>query len=659
MLHAYPRRALSALGVCLALALVIAPTSDAQAGSDPAKGIPSDVFVYSGWMHNPERDYMADYKAAVWNELKASGIFKDVQNFFMDMMPPAERGQIDGSMKMVQGLLEGVDWAALVEGDGAWGMSMGPMGPLSVNVFTVNPDKMPAIVERMGKIFDTAAQMGQGFVSRINETKEGGPTVHGLQFQGVPYGFFITTHGEHFIFTNERSLLDRSLAGLASENGEGSVHANAKFRSALQMLPQAEDTVSFFDASSMSQSIFGMVSSQMPPIPQAPEGASEQDKARIEAQAQEMRRIQDLMNTMRTEMDLVDYTASVGYTEGFRNLTASYTQYKPEAEQKTFYKLTANQPQFDDFKKFIPADATSFALSSGINIAGLYDWAMAFVKSYVPNGAEQIAQWDAMQKEVIGMNIRDELLANIVGDTIRVSFPSATPNPFGGASDANVTMCGIRNGEKLGAMFANFAKQGSKMAAERGLPISLREVNVVEGGSFLSLTFAMAPFVQPVIGVAGDRFIFASDAGAVKRILDLPKHPENNITKNPRYAALGLIPDMPVSSISYRDLEKQYQGTAQALQGMGMMISMMSGMMAAQMPAGNEQQREQMMKVITKVTEILPKLAPVVAKIDYYQDQTTYTYRNAASRAVITKSVTSIKPPKKKAPAEGTPEKPL
>jgi hypothetical protein len=82
---------------------------------------------------------------------------------------------------------------------------------------------------------------------------------------------------------------------------------------------------------------------------------------------------------------------------------------------------------------------------------------------------------------------------------------------------------------------------------------------------------------------------------------------------------------------------------AQTLQGIGMAMTMMSGMLAAQMPKDGP--NEQIMKIVTKVTEMLPKLAPVVAKIDFYRDSVSFTYFDAKAKASVTRSATTIRPP--------------
>jgi len=621
-------------GWVLAVALVPLLTGSAAAGHEVlAEGVPQDAFVYAAWMHNPERDYMQVYHEEVRSALRDSGLIEGVQSMFHDMVPEEAQDQIEGSMEMVHGLLGAVDWEALVEKNGAWAMLLGDDGPISMTLFEVDPKKLPEIVAGCGKILDTAAGMIPG-ATRLSEGPEGGPVVHGVAMQGTSYGMFIGTHGPVFVFANERSALDRSLALLAAEGKNGSMASNPRFHQALGRLPAPEDSLSFVDMAHMIEVLRASFRADLPPDPQG-----------------ELAQIASMVETIFREVDVAEYIASVEYTEGFTNRVETITRFRQDADQKLAYRLFAGQPTFDAFHRYVPKDATSFTLSGGVDIAGLYRFAVDFVKNKVPDGEQLLARWERMQEEVLGIDVYNDLLSNIRGDSITVRLPSKTPNPFGGPSSASVTLLGIRNGEKLAKLLQSGLEQASKMAAERGAPVSFKKVEGMKDGTFHSVVVAMAQFVQPVFGIRGDHFYVATDVDSIRRVLSVADNPANSIIKNPRFTSLGILPYTDVSRISFRNLEGHYGSIAQALQGMGMGMAMASGMLSAQIP--DPEARERFMSMMSHVGELMPRLAPILEKLDYKNATASFTYFDEKTRTAVTRKATAIQLPKK---AETTPK---
>jgi hypothetical protein len=619
------RRIGSGLMLFLATVFILSPPAAADGGPSVAKGVPDDVFLYIGWMHNPERAYLEKYWDEVWAEFEASGIVNDLKRFVMEMLPQEGQQQVESSMAMAEDLLGSVDWKGMFEKDGSWSMTMGPMGPHYLLVLETDPAKTEGIVSGLAKILETFS----GFAEEIQFTttvEENGPTVHALTIQGgaVPFGGFVGKLADRIVLSTSRDLLDRSLGLLQAEGTGGSILEHPKFRAARGRLPVAEDMISFFDCSRMLAEMKGLFA-------RIPQGEIDEEGGQVLG----------MMGRVLDDADMVDYVVSVEYTEGYRNLTATLAQMREDADQKPLWEVFGHQQPFRDFHRYVPKDATSFSLSAGIDLAALYRY-MVGLFGKIPGAEQMLARWDEIQKSVLGMNVHDDLLAKISGETISVTFPAATPSPFGGG-DASVMMMRVRDTEALADRVEGWMKNVAEMASERGFPLTIQSTDVVEGGRFHKIQFAMMPFVQPVLGFHGDQFVFGTDAAAIQKVAAVADRPEDTILRNPRFMAVGLLPYSEVSAISYKNLEKSYQAMAQTLQGIGMAMTMMSGMLAAQMPKDGP--NEQIMKIVTKVTEMLPKLAPVVAKIDFYRDSVSFTYFDAKAKASVTRSATTIRPP--------------
>ena len=633
---------LAAALIC-GVAAGLAPRATAAEGAQAlSRGVPGDAFVFQAWASNPERAFMNEYNARVWKAFEESGIMADVHAMVQEMVPAEARQQAEGPMKQALGLINSVDWAALVEQNGCWAMVMGPQGPESVTMFVVDAKKLPKIYEGLGNILDMASGMVP-IATRVKEAPEEGQKGHridGLDFGGTGQGPFMATHGNTLLFSGSKGLLKKSLALLDTESGEGSLSKSRRLTAALGKVPTPEDQLMFFDTTKMFDLVFATVRSQLPPPPQDPEQRNE-----------EIEQVREILSLVEREAGALDYVVSSGSTEGYRLLTSTHVQYKQSAGDKLMYRLLSNQAAIDGFHRMIPKDASSFSISSGIDLLTMFNFAMEVVEKYVPDGAEAIAQFKAQQQQM-GLDIAGDILAHIRGDMVSVAVPGVTPNPFGGSGNTSVSMVGLKDSGDLVKLVSGAMERGSKMIAQQGIPVTLRPVQVAEGGKFWAIQAAMMPFVQPVIGFHQDRLFFGADAGAIDRILSLANNPDDTILNNDRFKAVGLVPDRPVHAIAYKNLEAQYRQLAQGLGQAGMMIGMMSGMMAAQMPEESAAEREMMMKVISKVTEILPKLAPVIAEIDYYQDQVSFSYLDRDTKSFVTKKAVTIRPPKKADGAE-------
>lgn len=625
-------------GWILVLAILTAtvPATAQESGPPLIEGVSEMAFLYGHWTVNPERAYLRKYQEAVWEEFKASGILDDVKAMFTEMVPADARAQAEGPMKTVMDLVSGVDWNALGEHESCWAMVMTGNGPVNVNLFRVDSKKLSGVMSGLDKILDAVVGM-QSMFARVHEAPEDGPKISGLQFPGVPFGFFISSVGDVLVFANQRIHLDETLGRLANPQGTRSLNDSKRYRSSLAKLPAAEDSLLFFDVAKVTDFVLSIAESQMP---QRVEG--QEPNPMIEQQRR-------MLAFVKQHVAVVDTITSVGYTEGYRNLEASYTQLQDHAVDSIGYRLMANQPKIEGFQRFVPKDALSFSVNSGVNPSAIYEFILDFMKHNVPGGDAQVAEWEKLQKEKLGFDVNDAILSKLRGDSISVSWPGSTPNPFGPPMNASVSMIGVRDGAELAKMFSGVMEQLGKMAASQGLPISVSKAEVIEGGSFHQLMIPMLP-MQPVIGFHGDYFFISNGADAVKRVTALASAPSDNILANSRYTELGLVPYTPVSKISYSNLEKSYEKMAQSFASAGMMIGMAAGMATAQIPDRGDGSKEMISNIIAKVTQILPKLAPVIAKVDYYRDRTSFTYLDTNAKAVITRKATSIRPPKKAEP---------
>ena len=95
------RRPWSGWILVLAILTAAVPATAQESGPPLIEGISETAFLYGHWTVNPERAYLREYQAAVWEEFKASGILDDVKAMFTEMVPADARAQAEGPMKTV------------------------------------------------------------------------------------------------------------------------------------------------------------------------------------------------------------------------------------------------------------------------------------------------------------------------------------------------------------------------------------------------------------------------------------------------------------------------------------------------------------------------------------------------------------------------------
>lgn len=105
-------------GTLLATIAVQAQTNDER--FTLTRCVPADVFLYVGARDNPQRAFLDQYWAEVFDELKRSGIGDDLLDLIGSMLDADQKAQIARLKQAAGSLLASVDWSALVGGEFAF-----------------------------------------------------------------------------------------------------------------------------------------------------------------------------------------------------------------------------------------------------------------------------------------------------------------------------------------------------------------------------------------------------------------------------------------------------------------------------------------------------------------------------------------------------------
>ena len=78
----------------------------------------------------------------------------------------------------------------------------------------------------------------------------------------------------------------------------------------------------------------------------------------------------------------------------------------------------------------MPVDAKAFSVSSGIDLGELYHLILDVLKD-LPDGAGVLATWESIQ-QTLGVNLDEDVLSWISGETVSFNLKPAVASPFGG-----------------------------------------------------------------------------------------------------------------------------------------------------------------------------------------------------------------------------------
>lgn len=322
-----------------------------------------------------------------------------------------------------------------------------------------------------------------------------------------------------------------------------------------------------------------------------------------------------LIDRLTNAMGILDYTATVGSTDGYATKAESIVALAPNAKDKPIYPVFAKRSQQNDFDRYVPKEAVSFSVSDGIDPGKLYEFVVDSIRLIGPKGEELLAKWAGIQKKV-GLDVRKDVVGWIEGGSISVTLADGA----GWVWLIKVTDEQMAR-EKVGAAIAFLSTNLSETVAKdprfAGLAmLALRtsplEHEQLEG--FQNVYVGMMP--QPgVWGVTDGYLILGSSADAVALCLATAKGDHPSIRENARAMSQAIVPTGPFTSVSLTDQRAMGEELATGV-GIG---AMMYGMIGTFMPD------PKLRPVFSKLSGILAKLAPVVRKINFYKSAAAHT----------------------------------
>jgi hypothetical protein len=187
----------------------------------------------------------------------------------------------------------------------------------------------------------------------------------------------------------------------------------------------------------------------------------------------------------------------------------------------------------------------------------------------------------------------------------------------------------LKNAGEAGARVAGLLEKGAAFLRDRGQEVALEPVTGAEG--LRTVALEAFPAFRPVVGVRGEWLVVASSAEAAAKAWAAKEGKAPTILENERFRSLQLGLDGPVSAIGYADVERQLEGFAQLLTGLGFFTSLVP--------------RDKETEPILKVGRILTKLGRFLREIDVERDRGGFLRPLKGAEGVQIRAVTTFRRP--------------
>jgi hypothetical protein len=147
--------------------------------------------------------------------------------------------------------------------------------------------------------------------------------------------------------------------------------------------------------------------------------------------------------------------------------------------------------------------------------------------------------------------------------------------------------------------------------------------------------------VQPVIGFKDGWMIIGSSQQAVEKLLAVRAGKVDSFGKTPAFAVfekIGLAPNAPAFSVSYRDIGTQVRQAADMINQVGATLPMFLSMVAV-----NAKPEE--LKSAQEAISLLPSISKVVRKFDFFGHSLSIVHKGPTPNTYLRESVTEVRMP--------------
>jgi tetratricopeptide (TPR) repeat protein len=234
--------------------------------------VPDDVFIVTGARHNPDRQFLDEYWAGVWNQFMDSGVPTEAFELVMGLADEGQRAEFARLETRFGDLCAAIDWEALGAGQFVFAERLHPPiafgdGPAVTSqpdlVFLLRTD--PELARRS---HDQLVALMEAAIEEINtlaglQLTTRPATLHGVSFtvfdmlqavsEAPELPLAIGRHDDVLVATFGAGMDGEVAALLTGAEGHRSIADDPRFQKAFAELPAPEDAFEFVDIQNLRE----------------------------------------------------------------------------------------------------------------------------------------------------------------------------------------------------------------------------------------------------------------------------------------------------------------------------------------------------------------------------------------------------------------------
>jgi hypothetical protein len=580
---------------------------------DLRKAAPMDAFMAVHGKYNPERDYQNKYAVEVWQTVQEEKIVERILKIATSRMKAEDLANAE---KVIDELRAAIDPVLSAENfkfeEVVYTQVF--MIPTSYHLVAIRlpsgqAEQLEQSCNNLLAILEKHTE-GKVPVLRLNH---GDIEVTGLGLPPqVPSPTFARL-GDVFLFGTSQALVSQAIQNLQSDTAK-SKFDDPRFAEAFAKLPEAEDSLTIFDG----KQLFGVL-----------RGLGDNIKSQMQNEPEGAKRSAEIIELIVDEVGIFDYEVAVEYTDGNENRVASIGKFVEGAEDRLVGKLALGGEPFSEWQKWIPQDAVAYSLSKGVRLHAAYEHVMNILRTKFPETVPHLDQFEAMQEQ-FQLHLDRDILQSFSGESVSVALPREDK----GQDTVFALKCS--NPDRIHELLHRLVDNLKKIPALESQQIKFASVEGLEGFETLEVATLGAFNVNPVIGFNDGWFMIGSNPECLQKVIDARAGKVPTIAGSDHFERFHLDIEGAVDSLSYTDLKASIKSVAQMIRQVGAIAPMFIAM------AGGNANAEEM-KPVMEALAILPSIAKVIEKFDYYEAKLAVVQAGPLPNSYLKQSVTLIR----------------
>jgi hypothetical protein len=592
------------------------------------QAVPRHVYLAVASRHNPERDYQKAYFQEVWDTFRETRLVQRAFAIATSRMSDEDRAGVKSVIDQVRNAATPIDFEAVLDcKESVYAQTMqvepGPMvrppAAQHLALLRMTPAAAAANAEGVKNLFQLIEKAAKGAISiETDSIGDVDLTVLVLPPQ-APYQPTVAAVGDVLLLSTSKAFARESLAMLTGAKKGESKFDDPRLKEALGHLPPPEDNLVFFDGQALHQQLRGLG----------------QFLRTVSGGDPNVGRAAKLVERIIDELLVFDYEVTSEYTEDHRNCTAAYGKLVSEAEGKLLTKVLSGGQPFDNWQVWVPADAISYSLGRGANLHPIYEWIVDVIPAQFPEAAPAFEQFEQLQSQW-DVHVDRDILQALSGEFVSVSLPSQDSMRPGSHESVLALRC--HKPDRIRTLLHRLLETLEQHPVVKAQQLKMVPCEDLDGFEQLSSNVFALLGIQPVIGFRDGWMVLGSSPSAVERVLDAKAGKAETIAAAESFKQFHLQIDGPVDAVSYQNLAEQTRHAARLINQVGQIAPVIFGLVGAQ----ND---EPWVQQVQDLLGLLPDVAKVVAKFDFYEAKMSVTQPGDSPGTYRRQAVTLVRPP--------------